>query len=101
MRAGVDAAIRELCSHRGWYLAALAVRTEHVHVVILAANVPPEQVLRELKARSTQELRRRGLARTDERIWSRHGSTRYLWSEEEVDRACGYVLEGQGPELKD
>lgn len=32
-------------------------------------------------------------------MWSRHGSTRYLWKDESLEAACRYVREGQGGEL--
>ena len=28
--------------------------------------------------------------------WTRHGSTRYLWTDEDVKAAIRYVVEGQG-----
>ena len=28
--------------------------------------------------------------------WTRHGSTRYLWTDEDVKGAIRYVVEGQG-----
>ena len=30
-----------------------------------------------------------------ERVWSRHGSTKYLMTEDSVERACIYVAELQ------
>ncbi len=36
----------------------------------------------------------------DERVWSRHGSTRYLWKDADVEGACVYVVHGQGQELE-
>ena len=32
---------------------------------------------------------------TDSKVWSRHGSTRYLWDADGLRRAVDYVLEGQ------
>jgi hypothetical protein len=32
----------------------------------------------------------------DPRRWARHGSTRYLWTRDEVAAAIGYVSSGQG-----
>ena len=34
LRPIVERAIREVCGHRGWRLHALAVRSNHVHVVV-------------------------------------------------------------------
>jgi hypothetical protein len=50
------------------------------------------------KAYATRKLRQAGLINQQVKPWARHGSTVYLWSEEEVNRAIGYVIEGQGEE---
>jgi hypothetical protein len=34
-----------------------------------------------------------------EKLWSKHGSTRYLWTDEQVDNAIAYVLYGQGDDF--
>ncbi len=93
-RRVVGDAIRGQCEHRDWSLHALNVRTEHVHVVV-SADVPPEAVLNVFKAYSTRALRQSELWLRATSPWSRHGSTRYLWSEESVSRACVYVSELQ------
>jgi REP element-mobilizing transposase RayT len=94
-RAAVGAAIREGCVREAWTLHALEVRTNHVHAV-LSADVPPERAMVALKAWATRRLRREGLVGDNARPWSRHGSTRWLWTERAVHDACRYVLEGQG-----
>jgi hypothetical protein len=33
------------------------------------------------------------------KAWSRHGSTRYLWTDKSIEDACQYVIEGQGIDL--
>jgi len=33
------------------------------------------------------------------KVWSRHGSTLYLWTEKAVSEKCQYVREEQGPDL--
>jgi REP element-mobilizing transposase RayT len=98
-REAVDVAIRDVCAHRGWMLHALNVRTNHIHTVVSAESTP-EQVMTSLKAWSTRRLREAGLAAEGARIWSRHGSTRYLWRVDEIEAACSYVLEGQGGDLR-
>ncbi len=52
-----------------------------------------------MKKQATKTLRRERLATPDERMWSGHGSTIYLWRERDVDEACRYVVERQGAEL--
>jgi REP element-mobilizing transposase RayT len=91
----VHDAIFEVCGHRAWTLLALNVRTNHVHVVLAAGASPPGPVLVSLKAWSTRRLREAGVVGVATRVWSRHGSTRYLWSEAAVQRAVSYVVEWQ------
>jgi len=50
------------------------------------------------KAYATRKLRDEDLLSRDVKPWARHGSTPYLWTEEEVSRAIDYVLNGQGDE---
>lgn len=73
---------------------AQSVRTNHVHAVV-AAECRPEVVMGAFKACSTLALRGAGLLGAGSAIWSRHGSTRYLWTERAVEAACVYVLERQ------
>jgi len=93
-RAVAGAAIREACQHRGWSLAAISVRTNHVHLVV-SATATPETVLDLVKARFTLRLRESGLLPAGDKPWARHGSTRYLWTAESLETACRYVNEGQ------
>jgi REP element-mobilizing transposase RayT len=94
----VAATVRETCQAAGWSLYALNVRTNHVHVVV-AAPLAPERVMTSLKAWCTRRLRENQLVAPGARPWTRHGSTRYLWTERDVDGACHYVIHEQGPAL--
>jgi REP element-mobilizing transposase RayT len=96
-RAVVTTTLRETCRRRGWTLHALNVRTNHVHAVV-AAECGPEVVMGAFKACSTLALRRAGLLGAGCVLWSRHGSTRYLWNEAAVEAACEYVMERQDRE---
>jgi REP element-mobilizing transposase RayT len=95
----VDQAIRDVCEYWGWTLHALNVRTNHVHFVLNASH-SPEQVMTTLKAWSTRRLREAGLVDADAKLWSRHGSTRYLWTMADIETACRYVTEEQGSDLR-
>lgn len=97
-RVVVDAAIREVCSVRNYRLYALNIRTNHAHVVVSNSDTP-ERMLTAFKAYATRAMRNKGLIETDEKPWSRHGSTRYLWTEEHIAAAVDYVVNGQGGEL--
>lgn len=94
----VDAAIREVCSFREYLLSALNVRTEHAHIVT-GNHGKPERMMDSFKAYATKALRTAGLIGPDTKPWSRHGSTRYLWTEEHIQKAVDYVVNGQGGEL--
>ena len=98
-RTIVERAIRDVCIYRGWTLHALNVRTNHVHFV-LSAGPSPEQVMTMLKAWSTRRLREAGLVDADAKLWSRHGSTRYLWTTADIETAWRYVTEEQGGDLR-
>ena len=89
----VRAAVVETCAHRGWPVHALVVEPEHLHVVVSAAGVAPEKVLMDLKAWATRGLRARGHLRDHPHPWAEHGSTRYLFDPESVQRAVSYVLD--------
>lgn len=81
----VELAIREVCEHRRYLLHALNVRTNHVHSVISAPS-KPEHIMDSFKSYATRKLRGVGLLGADIKPWARHGSTAYLWTEEQVRR---------------
>ncbi|MEO8540382.1 MAG: hypothetical protein ABI577_11630 [bacterium] len=90
-RVCAEAAIKELGARRHWNLWALNVRTNHVHVVV-SAEEAPEIVMQGMKAWVTRALRESGLAGEAERIWTRHGSTRWLNTDASLAAAVDYVL---------
>lgn len=96
-RDQVLAAVRQVCLHRGWRLWAAHVRSQHVHVVVTASDVAPEKVMGDLKAYATRALKRLETRSGRLRRWTRHGSTRYLNRDADVERAVRYVLFEQGP----
>jgi len=94
-RAVVETALGRHCDVRNWSIAALNVRSTHVHVVLVRCEHRPEIAVGQLKSWATRYLREAGLA-NDDRVWSREASTRYLWSGPDVDAAADYVLNMQG-----
>lgn len=88
-RMVVDDVIRAHCEIRSWIIHALNVRTNHVHLVC-AADRPPEKIMGECKAWSSRRLRER--AGAPDRVWARHGSTRYITTEASLRRTIQYVL---------
>lgn len=51
------------------------------------------------KAYATRRLRDEGMLGKDRKVWARHGSTKYLWSDEQLEKAINYVLYEQGDDL--
>lgn len=97
-RAAVEAAIREVCEFRNWVLIALAVRTNHVHVVVSGLS-SSSRMLNDFKAYSTRRLREAGAWSESHSPWVDKGSRRYLWTEAHVGAASNYVINGQGGPL--
>ena len=97
----VAEAIREQCGIKKWTLHDMSVRRSHNHVVVSAVDVTPETVLKLMKTKATQRLRQHGFVKSDEKIWTQHGSTRYLFNDQSLVTACDYVRnhESQPEEL--
>ena len=87
----VAEAVREQCEIKKWTLHEMTVQQSHVHVVVSAADTTPETVMKLLKAKATQRLRQHGSVKSDEKIWTQHGSTRYLFNDQSFAAACDYV----------
>jgi REP element-mobilizing transposase RayT len=91
--------IKDECKHRGWELYAAHVREEHWHAVI-QANCRPEIVMNTLKSYVSRRLNEHGFDGKDKKRWARHGSTRYIWDENDVDAAIHYVVREQGDPIE-
>src|ERR1700733_744918 len=94
-REAVLDAIVERCSESHWNLFAVHVRTNHLHIVI-DADVQPERIMNDLKSYASRCLNRIGLDGLTRKRWTRHGSTRWLWTPESVSAATRYVVDQQG-----
>ena len=94
-RRVVLAAIQRHCAHRGWNLLAAHVRSNHVHVIV-EAETRPERIMNEFKSYASRELNQLTSERPDRKRWARHGSTRWLWKDEDVRHALQYVIDEQG-----
>src|SRR5262249_52942891 len=88
-------ALCEITRRKGWTLHAVHVRSNHVHVIVTATG-PPERVMNDLKTAASRRLNKAFPAERDRTRWTRHGSTRYLWTEEAIAEKVHYVLHGQG-----
>jgi hypothetical protein len=94
-RSCVLGAILEVARLRGWRVFAVHVRTKHVHVVVHAAQAP-ERVMNDFKAFSSKRLNEAYPEERERKRWTRHGSTRYLNSEQSCAEAIAYVVDRQG-----
>ena len=94
-RDSVVSTIHEVSAHHGWLLHAAHARTTHVHVVV-TAPAPPERVMNALKSWATRNLRERSHLDAGARVWSRHGSTRWIDSDTSLLSAVRYVVHAQG-----
>jgi REP element-mobilizing transposase RayT len=90
--------VREVAEHRNWKLWAAHVRTNHVHVVVTAADAP-EKVMADLKAWASRRLREAFGEPADRDRWTQHGSTRWVDTEASLAAAITYVVEEQGDEM--
>ncbi|MGL4943333.1 MAG: transposase [Thermoguttaceae bacterium] len=90
-RRVIEMAINEICEERKWELHAINVRINHVHVVLTAEGILPENVMQLLKSKATMYLRKSGFVAADEKIWTQHGSTKNLFDERALQTTCEYV----------
>ena len=88
-------ALREIARRKNWSLHAVHVRSNHVHVILSAAGTA-ERVMNDLKTAASRRLNKAFPDDSRRTRWARHGSTRYLWTEDEVAEKVRYVLEEQG-----
>jgi len=93
-RETVELACHEHDAIRGWEIKAVNGRTNHVHIVIVA-NENPQKVRDQLKANCTRKLRQQGNSLNCEKTWTKGGDCEVLYSDEDLEAAVLYVLEGQ------
>ncbi len=94
-RSAVLETLRQVCLHRGWNLLAAHVRSSHVHVIVEGES-PPEKVMNDFIGLRQPGFEPAGWRGPDRKRWARHGSTRWLWSDQDVGEAIRYVVEEQG-----
>jgi REP element-mobilizing transposase RayT len=94
-RRVVEEVVGDHCRIRRWTLCAVNARTEHVHAVVNAPSVHPDLVMEQLQSWGTRRLRERGLAGTNQQVWARKGSTKYLFDQRSLEAAIHYVVNEQ------
>jgi Transposase IS200 like len=81
---------------RGWHVWAAHVRTEHAHIVLTASGADINRVMNDLKSAASFRLNRALPLDRARPYWARHGSTRYVWDDEQLGTVIDYVLNRQG-----
>lgn len=66
-----------------------------MHVVV-DAEVRPDRIMNDLKSYASRCLNRLGLDDPARKRWARHGSTRWLFDQENASDAIRYVVDQQG-----
>ena len=84
-------AIEYCCSYHDWYIHALEVLSNHVHIVVTARKIKPEDIASALKAAASKMLHRHGGISQDTKIWTRNASERYLFQDDDLRNAISYV----------
>jgi len=92
--------VHEVCRHRGWLLVVVHVRSTHVHLIVQAAGYAPERVITTFKSYASRALSRAKLDPGGRKRWTRHGSTRYLNTHQDLLEAVRYVKEEQGDPME-
>ena len=92
-RSIVEETIAAHCHFRGWMLHAVNCRSNHVHVVVTAADRTLEVPREQFKAWCSRKLSEAGPARAN--WWSERGWDVYLDDEEALALVVDYVNERQ------
>ena len=94
------AQFQETARYRGWELSAVAILTNHLHLVVGVCGDPdPASVLRDFKSYGSRRLNERWGKPASETWWAEAGSRRVLKTEASRLGAIRYVLEQEHPLL--
>jgi REP element-mobilizing transposase RayT len=89
-------AILDVCQFRGWFAHAVHVRSNHVHVVV-SGEEKPEKMMVDFKIYASRAIRRSNSSEPEfKKYWTRHGSTKYIWTKESLESVLRYVKREQG-----
>ena len=90
----VESQVAETCAYRDWVLYAVNCRSNHMHLVIGAADTNPRKIRVDVKAWCTRRLKERSNPKR-ENWWAERGSQRYVFDEESLSTVMQYVTEAQ------
>jgi len=93
MRFHILEAIMERCIYKQWHLYAAHVRSNHVHIIV-HSDEPIDKVMNAFKAWGTRKLRQSGY--TLAKVWTHHGSTKYIFTRAKLIEKTRYVVHEQG-----
>jgi len=97
-RKVVMKAIQSACQNYHWHLYAIHVRSNHVHMIVQATTAS-EKIMGQLKAYASRALNKLANQTSPQKYWSRHGSTRYIWSSRFLFPVMHYVIDQQGSRM--
>ncbi len=88
--------LRETATYRGWLLQAVAIMTNHFHLVVAVTGDPkPRKILADFKSYGTRALNRQFGRPPSETWWATNGSKRKLPDQRAIAGAINYVLHKQ------
>ena len=91
------AQFRETAGYRGWEILAVAILTNHIHLVVRVEGDPEgSDLLRDFKSYASRRLNRIWAVPVNGSWWSESGSRRVLKDEANVRLAIDYVAGQQG-----
>jgi REP element-mobilizing transposase RayT len=94
-RGAVVRVIGTHCEIRHWALHAVNCRAQHVHVVVTAPDVSPDDVLSQLKAWASRHLKTLDVHGGRTKWWTEGGSKRWIYEETDLESVVAYVNECQ------
>lgn len=81
------------CQIKNWHPYAVHVRSTHTHVIVNSKE-KPDKVMYDFKAWATRKLRESG--NHFDKVWTRQGSTKYIFKYDKLKEKVHYVIYEQG-----
>ena len=68
--------------------------------MVVEGEARPEMIMSTFKKYASRALNNLGIDEPDRKRWARHGSTRWLFKDADVQEAIRYVVSGQGEPME-